>query len=330
VVFMPRVQGVRRGIGYRNLRSRHVKPRPVVALTCRSATTGRGFTLFALLIPALTSDSVVRMKLCISTLTCPTWSLNQIVETLSANGITGIDFRGLESEIDITRLDAFDGQLDQTLSLLQRHGLSMPCLNTSVTLVSPDPQRWQTMLDEAQRYAKLAQRTGTKLLRIFGGGVPKGMTRDEARIMAQRHLRQVIKICKPHGCQPVLETHDDWATGPRVLELIHEFDPSEVAVLWDLEHPARQGESPADTARQLRKFIRHIHVKDTVMVDGKRHPVLMGAGVVPLVDCAATLSDIGFDGWYCLEVEKRWDPEAPEPEESVPAFAKYMRERWNR
>ena len=115
-----------------------------------------------------------------------------------------------------------------------------------------------------------------------------------------------------------------------MLELIHEFDPAGVGVLWDLEHPARQGESPADTAKGLRKFVRHVHVKDTIEVDGKRHPALMGAGVVPLTECATALKGIGFDGWYCLEVEKRWDPEAPEPEESIPAFASYMRGRWNK
>ncbi|HSV16662.1 MAG TPA: TIM barrel protein, partial [Tepidisphaeraceae bacterium] len=183
-------------------------------------------------------------------------------------------------------------------------------------------------LDEAQRYGRLAERAGTRLLRIFGGGLPKGMSREEGLIMAQRHLRQIVKICKAYGCVPILETHDDWATSTAVLELLHEFDPADVGVLWDVEHPWRRGESPADTARALRKFLRHVHVKDSR--GDERLPTLLGEGSLPLADAAAALRGIEYDGWYCLECEKRWDEKAPEPEVSLPQFATYMRERWNR
>jgi sugar phosphate isomerase/epimerase len=267
------------------------------------------------------------MKLTVSTLSCPAWDLRRIVETCAECGIKGIDFRGLGAEIDVTRLPQFNEHLDTTLALLTEFGLSMPCLNTSVTLVSPSAARWDAMLEEAQRYGQLAARTGTKMLRIFGGGVPKGMARDEGRMMAQRHLRQIVKICKAHGCIPVLETHDDWRTSAQVLELLHEFDPAEVGVLWDIEHPWRAGEAPHDTAVGLKKFIRHIHVKDSL--GDERRPTLLGEGSIPLADCAAAVREISFDSWYCLECEKRWDEKAPEPEASVPQFAKYMRERWN-
>jgi sugar phosphate isomerase/epimerase len=203
-------------------------------------------------------------------------------------------------------------------------------LNTSVTLVCPSPERWDAMLDEAQRYAKLASRTATPFLRIFGGAVPKGLTREECRSMAQRHLRQIVKICKVYNCIPVLETHDHWALSAAVLELVHEIDPAEVGVLWDLEHPWRQGENPLDTATSLQRYIRHVHVKDTTADGDKYHPALLGEGVLPLCDCAAALHQIGYDGWYCLEVEKRWDAAAPEPEQSLPMFDRYMHQRWDR
>src|SRR5918999_2814257 len=114
------------------------------------------------------------MHLCFSTLGCPDWTLGQIVDAAAANGIEGIDFRGLGPEIDVTKLPAFNAELDATLAHLRERGLSMPCLNTSVTLVSPSPERWQAMLDECHRYATLAGRTGTRLVRVFGGGVPAG------------------------------------------------------------------------------------------------------------------------------------------------------------
>jgi sugar phosphate isomerase/epimerase len=268
---------------------------------------------------------VALMKLTISTLACPNWDLQTIIKTAAANGIAGIDFRGIGPEIDITRLPAFNAELPETLATLKEHALQMPCLNTSVTLVTLDPAKWETMLGEMQRYAQLASRTGTQFLRFFGGSVPETLTRAEAGHLAQRHLRQAIKICKPHGCRPLLETHDAWVTTAQVLELMHEFDPADAGVLWDLEHPWRKGESAADTAAGLKKWIKHIHIKDTVReASGNQRPTLLGEGELPLRDCMNALADIGYDGWIALETEKRWHPEGPDPETSLPQFARYM------
>src|SRR5687767_559107 len=129
------------------------------------------------------------MKLSISTLVCPTWSLPQIVGAASAHGVQGIDLRGMGAEIDVTRLDIFGTDLDASLALLREHGIELPCLNSSIALVTPAPERWEMMLDECHRYARLAERSGAKYLRVFGGSVPKGMSRSEGLTLARRHLR---------------------------------------------------------------------------------------------------------------------------------------------
>jgi sugar phosphate isomerase/epimerase len=263
------------------------------------------------------------MKLCFSTLACPEWNFDQIIAAATSAGAGGIDFRGIREEIDITKLPEFNEKLDETLALLEASELAMPCLNTSVVLVSP-ADRWQQMLDEAQRYVILATKTTTQFFRVFGGGVPKEMSRDEARSMAQRHLRQLVKLCHGKGCRPILETHDDWTTAQQVLELIHEFSPDEVGVLWDIEHTHRHGEPAVDTVTQLRRYIAHAHVKDSIRVDGKNLQKLLGDGDIPLGDAVRALREIGYDGWYSLETEKRWQAEAPVPEVSVPQFVKYM------
>ncbi len=266
------------------------------------------------------------MKLTFSTLACPAWDLSTIVETAAANGIEGVDFRGVGEEIDVTKLPAFNGELDATLAFMQAHNVAMPCLNTSVTLVAPAADRWAAMLDECQRYARLAGRTDTRFIRCFGGEVPAGLTRDEGRSMAQRHLRQLAKICRPNGCQIVLETHDAWSTSAEVLELIHEFGPDEVGVLWDMEHTHRRGEPSRETGEKLKRYLRHVHIKDSVPKEKKNSPRLLGEGDLPLAEFVETLCAIGYDGWICLETEKRWHAEAPEPEQSIAQFATYLRQ----
>src|SRR6476469_2868180 len=105
------------------------------------------------------------MKLCFSTLACPECALDQIVKAAGDNQL-GVDFRGIGSEIDITRMPAFNDQLPATLEIFRRNNVTVPCLNTSVTLISP-PDRWTAMLDECQRTAQLAKQLDTRLMRIF-------------------------------------------------------------------------------------------------------------------------------------------------------------------
>jgi sugar phosphate isomerase/epimerase len=268
------------------------------------------------------------MKLCFSTLACPDWTLPQIVDAARRARIEGVAFRGVGSEIDVTKLSAFNGGLEETLALFGAD-VAIPSYNTSVTLVTPAADRWAMMLDEAHRYARLAQGTATPTLRVFGGAVPKGMTFEECRSMAQRHLRQLAKVCRPCGCMVLVETHDDWSTSERIRELLHEFDPADAGVLWDIEHPWRHGEKPAETAETLRPYLRHIHFRDSRLVDGKLLPCLLGKGDLPLKEIVEALKGVGYDDWICLEVEKRWMPqEAPEPEETIPQFATFMRGAW--
>jgi sugar phosphate isomerase/epimerase len=265
------------------------------------------------------------MKLAFSTLVCPDWTLEQIGQVAAEEGIGGVDFRGLQEEIDVTKLASFNQDLPQTLALLQQYGLAVPCLQTSVTLITPAPDRWQMMLEEAQRHARLAERTHTPYLRIFGGTPPRDITREQSFTLALRHLRQVIKICAGFGCIPLLETHDAWSSSENVLELIHELAPEEMGVLWDIEHPVRAGESPTATCEALRRYIRHIHFKDSIIRNNKPIPTLLGQGDLPLVASIEALRSIDYDGWVCLETEKRWHrEEAPEPAQNIHHFARFM------
>jgi sugar phosphate isomerase/epimerase len=269
------------------------------------------------------------MKLTFSTLACPNWSFPQVVGAAAAYGVQGIDPRGLGAEIDITKLPRFDAELESTLALLRQHGLEMPCLNTSIALVTPAAERWEMMLEECGRYAKLAGRAGSKYLRVFGGAVPKGMTHEEAAGLARRHLRQLVKICQGHRCQALLETHDDWATSGQVMELLGEFGAEEAGVLWDVENAYRRGEAPGETAKALAAYLRHIHFKDGKQRDGKYRPCLLGEGDLPLPEIIRAMRGVGYDQWICLETEKRWHPEAaPEPEQSLPQFVQYMKAHW--
>lgn len=265
------------------------------------------------------------MRLCFSTLAAPNWTLDETIDGARSAGLGGIDFRGLGPDIDITRLPAFNEGFDQTLRKLSEAALAMPCLNTSITLVTPASDRWEMMLAECDRTVKLAARSGTPFLRVFGGAIPKELSREEARDLARRHLKQLVKMSRGTSCV-LLEMHDAWSVAAEVLELLDGFDPAQAAVLWDIEHPFYRGESPAQTVAALGECLRHVHIKDSIRRAGGRPlPTLLGKGELPVAECIKCLRETGYGGWLCLETEKRWESDAPDPQESLPQFAEFVR-----
>jgi sugar phosphate isomerase/epimerase len=263
------------------------------------------------------------IHLCFSTLICPAWTLDQIIRAAQSSGVRGVDFRGIGKELDITLLPEFQpAGLAATSRRLRQAGIECPCLNTSIHLVSTEPQRWSAMLDECSRYSDVGAALGSRYLRVFGGSVRAPLDRAEALLLARRHLEQLSHIAAGQGLTILLETHDDWSTAGAVLEVLGDKAGGRAGALWDIEHPFKRGEPIEETVRQLGAHLRHVHVKD---ITGER-PTLLGEGSLPVADAVQTLERSGYDGWVCLETEKRWRPSGPEPEASLPQFVRFMRE----
>jgi sugar phosphate isomerase/epimerase len=136
-------------------------------------------------------------------------------------------------------------------------------------------------------------------------------------------LRGHGEYAGPKTVTVVIESHGDFTDSPSLLELLQRADSPSVALLWDAHHTFVSGkEQPEDTVRQLGRYIRHTHLKDSVPAGNDRRYVLTGTGDVPVKRQIAALAKIGYRGFYSFEWEKRWHPEIEEPEV---AFAQYAR-----
>ena len=70
-----------------------------------------------------------------------------------------------------------------------------------------------------------------------------------------------------------------------------------VAALWDMHHPYRYaGESPKETVAHLGSLIKYVHVKDSVMVEGRPQYRMMGEGDLPIPQMLDALVDIAMTG----------------------------------
>jgi fatty-acyl-CoA synthase len=99
-----------------------------------------------------------------------------------------------------------------------------------------------------------------------------------------------------------------------------------VAALWDIHHPYRYvGEKPSETVSNLGGYIRYVHVKDSVMENGKAMYKLMGYGDLPVKEMLSELRGMGYEGYVSLEWVKRWASNLEEAGIVFPHFARYMK-----
>jgi sugar phosphate isomerase/epimerase len=257
------------------------------------------------------------MKLGFSTLGCPQWEVDQIVERARANGYDGVELRAYKGSLDLPKtLGDFPGGAGEFRRRLARAGVEVCCLDTSVRLTDSDPS-----VTEGERMIDLAMALGAPYIRVFGGDIPADEPRETCLARAAQKLTQLGRRAAQRDKRVLLETHDAFSTGAQVAELMRAVAEDGTGVLWDLHHPYRMGESPRETASLIARRTYHAHVKDSKRDAGY---TFLGEGDIPLPDLVSALHAAGYQGYLCLEWEKMWHPELAEPEVALPQGARYL------
>ena len=271
------------------------------------------------------------MKPSFTTLGSPGWSLDEVCQNGSAAGFEGVDFRGLQDNIDITTIPEFTAQLGETKRKLGDAGLAVCGISTSIGVCEPD--NLETHLEEAKRTIPVARELNVPCLRVFGRGNTEQYSKEELADIGQETMQAILALDGAREFRWVFETHDHWIASGDCKLLLDRIPDAEFGALWDMGHTARVGgEAPGETLEALGDRVYYTHVKDAVydtdhpkaMEDGWRY-VTPGMGQLPLAEAVELLKEKGYDGWIMFEHEKRWHPELAEPEDIFPEFVSWFR-----
>ena len=263
------------------------------------------------------------MKLAFSTLGCPEWSWVEITSMAKDLGYDGIEIRGLGQEIRAARAKPFTADaLPETLERLASLGVSLTCFSSDCCLKIAE--RRQEILAEGFEYIDLAARAGVSFVRVLGDLAPEvqGPVDDSVVMIA---LRSLADYASWRNVTLLIETNGVYAESTRLADLLERLDHSSVRVLWDIHHPFRFfNEPPAETWKNLGKWISYIHVKDSIIRDGTIRYRMVGSGDLPVRETLQVLSENGYDGYVSLEWVKRWSRDLEDAAIVFPAFANWM------
>jgi sugar phosphate isomerase/epimerase len=264
------------------------------------------------------------LPIAFSTLGCPKWDWQTILEQAYELGYAAIELRGIQGEMDLTRRPEFSAaRLKQSMRDLEALDLRISDLGASTRLHEPDSAKRAAQLDEGKRFIELAHRLNVPYVRVFGNNWVKEESKQVTMERIVEGLRLLQAQAKGSGVEIILESHGDFTESPILKEILSR---SGVGLLWDTHHTVVSGkETPAHTYQQLSRYIRHTHLKDSKPEGNGIRYVLTGTGTVPVREIVRVLVAGGYRGVYCFEWEKVWHPEIEEPEVAFPHYAKIMR-----
>ena len=274
-----------------------------------------------------------KMQLAFSSIGCPDWPLDRIVKFARDKGYQGIELRGLLRELDLPRSSDFNSpeKIRAARKLVEDNGLKFVCLGASAPLHHPEGPKREQSIDEGKRFIDLAEALGCPYVRVFPNNLPK----DQDKAVTLQLIRQGLQTLGDHAAKTkvavLMETHGDLIQTADIVEVMQGVERPNVGLVWDFTNMwSVTKEAPISVYPKLAPYIRHVHVKDFKMQDGKMKYTLLGQGSAPAFQALDLLQRAGYKGFYSFEWEKLWHPELDEPDTALEHYVQMMRSFENR
>lgn len=230
------------------------------------------------------------------------------------------------THVDVSNLN--DEQAGRIRDLTKKHGVALSSLGYYPNPLDPDAEHRRAAVDHLKRVIAAAPKLGLKVVNTFIG-------RDHTKSIEDNWLvlkavwPEILNQAETHGVRiglencPMLFSQDEWpggknlATTPALWQrLFAELPSKSLGLNFDPSHLVWQHIDYVRCVREFGPRIVHFHAKDT-RIDAERlqavgilglgwhTPKLPGLGDVNWGALISALTDTGYNGPVCIEVEDR-------------------------
>lgn len=230
------------------------------------------------------------------------------------------------THVDVTQFGPAEAAHVRDLARI--HGVTISGLGYYPNPLDPDPDHRAMVVEHLKKVIRAAPLVGTTVVNTFIGRDWK-KTVDENFELVRQVWPPVVREAREAGVRigiehcPMLFSADEWpggknlATCPAVWRrLFAEFPDGTVGLNIDPSHLVWQFIDAGKCVREFGRHIVHAHAKDERVDREKLHevgvyglgwhqPKLPGLGDVAWGPFFAALTDAGYNGPVCIEVEDR-------------------------
>ena len=257
---------------------------------------------------------------------CPDLTLDEMLSLAKTLGYNAIEPRSVSNHAHGVEPETDAEQRAVIKEKAANSGIALCCVATSCRYA--DPATVAVNISDTHRFIDLAGDIGVSRLRVFGGKIGDGLSREDAVDEVSRALVTVAHHAEERDVTLCLETHDDWCDPVHVAEVMRRVDHPNIAVNWDILHPVRTARYTVDQAFDiLQPWIEHVHIHDSIDEKGKFVLTPIGGGICDHRRALELLRSDGYTGFLSGEWIN-WEPYETHLPRELGIMQKYENE-WN-
>jgi sugar phosphate isomerase/epimerase len=279
------------------------------------------------------------MKLGFFTAILPDLTLEEVVKFTGANGFKCLEvacwpqMKAERRNSGVTHIDVSeftDSEAGRINALLRTHGVEISALGYYPNPLCAEENEAAFCIEHIRKMISAATALGLANVNTFVGRDPARSLEENWKLFDKRwpaiisHAEKLGVRVGIENC-PMLFTNDEWPGGknmaisPKIWrEMFRRISSPNFGLNYDPSHAVWQF---MDSPRHIREFaqrIFHVHAKDARILRERlgevgilatplefHQPKLPGLGDVPWPEFFAALTDIGYHGAVCIEVEDR-------------------------
>jgi sugar phosphate isomerase/epimerase len=246
------------------------------------------------------------MKYAFMTFSCPQWTLEEVLAAAQRYGYDGVELRVDANHNHGVEVTNTPEQRASARQMADTQGVALCCVATSCKFA--DPATVAQNVADAQVRIDLAADLGAHVVRVFGGKIPQGLSRQQAIDTVVQALTTLVDQAARRNVYLALETHDDWCDPQDVLAVVSQVNHPYVGVNWDYMHTLRVAKTSLDEAfAALGPYIRHVHFHDGSLAADKLEFLPIGQGEYDQRRVLELLRSVEYDGYLSGEWIN-WEP----------------------
>jgi sugar phosphate isomerase/epimerase len=300
------------------------------------------------------------MKLGFVSAILPDRSLEDVLRFAAETGYTCVELmcwpvsKAERRYAGVTHVDVTDFESEQAApiqELAQRHGVEISGLGYYPNPLAPDPQESQQAAAHIRQVIRATALLGLNQMNTFIGRDWTCSVDDNWPRLLQV-WRPLVRFAEEQGVRigiencPMLFTADEWpggknlAVSPAIWErMFNDIGSDHLGLNYDPSHMVWQHMDYLQPIRDFADRMFHVHAKDVRLDQGRlnqvgilAHPLeyhtpkLPGLGDVNWGQFFSVLSDVGYTGAVCVEVEDRaYEGSLESRQDSLRQSARYLR-----
>ncbi len=253
------------------------------------------------------------------------WELGfeNLLDLLYENKITGLEIHDINAKCFTTENPFEFTNAEKTKKLLFEKGISVSCIDAVSNLADID--NLDSIGKEISNLIVSAKLFNCPNIRLHAYQTDSTKEYEVIEKALKEFLPTYISKARENGINLLMETMGIFSDTLRLANFLNIFACDNFSAIWDIHHTHRFANEKAEiSVKNLGKHIKHLHIKDSVVNNGKINYCLLGEGDLPINIVFDSLRSINYEGFISLEIMPEWLSSLGDVDIVLPQFAGYM------